>query len=103
MGDVEVRDQSFVVRHLISRKIVDSSRVGIMGWSYGGYMSLMCLFKENDLFCCAVSGAPVTSWVRTVRVRVRVRVTYVSTSTLTLKIVLYTSSYYISLHYTIYT
>ncbi len=63
MGDIEVQDQAFVVRHLASRKIADASRVGIMGWSYGGYMSLMCLFRENELFSCAVSGAPVTSWV----------------------------------------
>jgi dipeptidyl-peptidase-4 len=62
MGDVEVRDQEDGVRWLVSRGLVDARRVGIYGWSYGGYMSLMCLAKAPGTFRAAVSGAPVTDW-----------------------------------------
>jgi len=40
---------------------VDSTRVGIMGWSYGGYMALMAL-AQPDVFKAAVAGAPVVDW-----------------------------------------
>ena len=36
--------------------------MGIYGWSYGGYMSLLCLAKAPEVFHVAVSGAPVTEW-----------------------------------------
>ena len=62
MGKVEVEDQSFALNHLIEKGIVDKERIGVYGWSYGGYMSLMCLAKRPDLFKAAVAGAPVTSW-----------------------------------------
>lgn len=42
--------------------LVDSTRVGIMGWSYGGYISLMSMMKASDTFAISVSGAPVTFW-----------------------------------------
>ena len=41
---------------------VDLSRVGIYGWSYGGYLSAMAVCRYPTVFCCAVAGAPVTSW-----------------------------------------
>ncbi|HCE75979.1 MAG TPA: S9 family peptidase, partial [Dehalococcoidia bacterium] len=62
MGKVEVEDQSFALNYLIEKGIVDEERIGVYGWSYGGYMSLMCLAKRPDLFKAAVAGAPVTSW-----------------------------------------
>ena len=62
MGNVEVEDQSFALNYLIGKGIVDKERLGVYGWSYGGYMSLMCLAKRPDLFKAAVAGAPVTSW-----------------------------------------
>ena len=62
MGKVEVEDQSFVLNYLIEKGIVDKERIGVYGWSYGGYMSLMCLAKRPDLFKAGVAGAPVTSW-----------------------------------------
>ena len=62
MGNVEVEDQSFALNYLIEKGIVDKERLGVYGWSYGGYMSLMCLAKRPDLFKAAVAGAPVTSW-----------------------------------------
>jgi dipeptidyl-peptidase-4 len=62
LGEVEVRDQVAVVRALIDRGLVDGTRVGINGWSYGGYLSAMCLAKAPDVFKAAVAGAPVTHW-----------------------------------------
>ncbi|CAM9834936.1 unnamed protein product, partial [Heterosigma akashiwo] len=62
MGDVELRDQQDAVAHAVRRGLADPARVGIYGWSYGGYMSAMALCKAPDTFKVAVSGAPVTSW-----------------------------------------
>ncbi|MDE0745226.1 MAG: S9 family peptidase, partial [SAR202 cluster bacterium] len=62
MGNVEVEDQSFALNYLIEKGIADKERLGVYGWSYGGYLSLMCLAKRPDLFKAAVAGAPVTSW-----------------------------------------
>jgi dipeptidyl-peptidase-4 len=41
---------------------VDGSRIGIFGWSYGGFMSSLCILKGNDVFKAAIAVAPVTSW-----------------------------------------
>jgi dipeptidyl-peptidase 4 len=60
MGEVEVRDQVEGVRWLGSLGIGDLSRVGIYGWSYGGYMTLMALMTAPDVFKAGVAGAPVT-------------------------------------------
>jgi dipeptidyl-peptidase-4 len=62
MGDVEVRDQVDAVRAFVARGLADPARVGIYGWSYGGYMSLMCLARAPETFASAVAGAPVTAW-----------------------------------------
>ncbi len=62
MGDVEVRDQLAGVRFLRTQSFVDPARIGIFGWSYGGYMTLMCLMKQPDAFAAGVAGAPVTDW-----------------------------------------
>jgi dienelactone hydrolase len=62
LGRLEVLDQVAAVRQLIVRGIVDPLRVGIYGWSYGGYLSAMCLCRAPDVFHVAVAGAPVTSW-----------------------------------------
>ena len=62
MGDIEVRDQVDGVRALAQRDYVDSERVGIYGWSYGGYMTLMSLLRAPGVFKVGVSGAPVTHW-----------------------------------------
>jgi dipeptidyl-peptidase-4 len=59
-GGVEVDDQVDGVRWLVEQGLADPQRVGIMGWSYGGYMTLMCLAKAPDVFKVGVSGAPVT-------------------------------------------
>ena len=62
MGTVEVEDQVAAVRFLASMPYVDEERVGIYGWSYGGYMSCMCLMQEPEVFKVGVAGAPVTHW-----------------------------------------
>lgn len=62
MGHVEVIDQIAGVQHLIAEGIADANRVGIMGWSYGGYMALMCLAQAPHVFAAASAGAPVTHW-----------------------------------------
>jgi hypothetical protein len=62
LGRLEVLDQVAAVRQLTVRGIADAARVGIYGWSYGGYLSAMCLCRAPDVFSCAVAGAPVTSW-----------------------------------------
>ena len=62
LGRLEVLDQVATVRQLTLRGIADPTRVGIYGWSYGGYLSAMCLCRAPDVFHVAVAGAPVTSW-----------------------------------------
>src|SRR3989440_8228145 len=60
MGDIEVRDQVDGVRWLGTLGVADISRVGIYGWSYGGYMTLLALLKAPEVFKAGVAGAPVT-------------------------------------------
>ena len=62
MGTIEVDDQAAVVDQLISEGLADAERVGIYGWSYGGYMTVMSMLRRPDLFKVGVSGAPVSDW-----------------------------------------
>ena len=62
MGSVEVEDQVTGVQFLKSRPYVDPARIGVFGWSYGGYMALMCMMQAPGEFAAGVSGAPVTDW-----------------------------------------
>jgi dipeptidyl-peptidase-4 len=62
MGDVEVTDQVQGARWLGSQSFVDPARIGVWGWSYGGYMTLNLMFKAPDVFRAGVSGAPVTDF-----------------------------------------
>jgi len=62
MGTIEVDDQVDGVRWLVEQRLADPRRVGITGWSYGGYMTLMCLLRAGDLFQVGVAGAPVADW-----------------------------------------
>ncbi|MCJ7737800.1 MAG: S9 family peptidase, partial [Anaerolineae bacterium] len=62
MGGIEVNDQVDGVRWLVDRGLADPERVGIYGWSYGGYMSAMCLARAPETFKVAVAGAPVTHY-----------------------------------------
>lgn len=62
LGRIEVLDQVTAVRHVVMKQVADPIRVGIYGWSYGGYLAAMCLCRAPDVFRVAISGAPVTSW-----------------------------------------
>jgi dipeptidyl-peptidase-4 len=62
MGVLETRDQAVAARTLIRRPYVDPERVGIWGWSYGGFMALNALFQHADLYRTAVAVSPVTHW-----------------------------------------
>ncbi|HEY3784467.1 MAG TPA: S9 family peptidase [Steroidobacteraceae bacterium] len=62
LGSVEVQDQVEGVNFLRTLPYVDPHRIGVFGWSYGGYMTLMCLMQAPDAFAAGVAGAPVTDW-----------------------------------------
>ncbi|MCA1766698.1 MAG: S9 family peptidase, partial [Idiomarina sp.] len=62
MGGPEVADQVTGVKYLTSLPYVDAKRIGIYGHSYGGYMSLLAMFKASEYFQAGVAGAPVTDW-----------------------------------------
>ena len=62
LGKKESDDQIAAAKYIGALNYVDASRIGIFGWSYGGYMSSLCLFKGNDVFKMAIAVAPVTNW-----------------------------------------
>lgn len=61
-GTVEVDDQLRGVEWLKAQSFVDAKRIGVHGWSNGGYMTLMLLAKHSEAYACGVAGAPVTDW-----------------------------------------
>ena len=62
MGTVEVEDQSAAVDHLAAQGLIDPQRVGVYGWSYGGYMTVMAMLREPERYKVGVAGAPVSDW-----------------------------------------
>lgn len=62
LGRYEAADQVAAARYFGSQPFVDEDRIGIWGWSYGGYMSLMSMFTGQGVFRAAISVAPVTDW-----------------------------------------
>jgi dipeptidyl-peptidase-4 len=62
LGEYESRDQVSAARYLGALPYVDASRIGIWGWSYGGYMTLLTLERGGDVFAAGASVAPVTDW-----------------------------------------
>ena len=62
LGKIETEDQIAAAKYLGSLPFVDSGRIGIWGWSYGGYMSSLALMVGNDVFKTAIAVAPVTTW-----------------------------------------
>lgn len=62
LGKYEVEDQIDAAKVIGKYNYVDASRIGIFGWSYGGFMSLNCILKGSDVFNAAISVAPVTTW-----------------------------------------
>ena len=61
-GTVEVEDQLNGVAWLRAQPWVDPARIGVHGWSNGGYITLMLLARSRDAYACGVAGAPVTDW-----------------------------------------
>ena len=62
LGKFEVEDQIEAAKIFGSYAYVDKSRIGIFGWSYGGFMASNCIFQGADVFKTAIAVAPVTSW-----------------------------------------
>lgn len=62
LGKYEVEDHIEAAKYLGSHNYIDAKRIGIWGWSYGGYISSLALFKGADYFKTAIAVAPVTSW-----------------------------------------
>ncbi len=61
LGKYEVEDQIAAAKKLGELPYIDAERIGIWGWSYGGFMSALCLSKSN-VFKIGIAVAPVTNW-----------------------------------------
>nr|WP_315199696.1 S9 family peptidase [uncultured Flavobacterium sp.] len=62
LGKYEVEDQIDAAKVVGNYPYVDTSRIGIFGWSYGGFMASNCIFQGADVFKMAIAVAPVTNW-----------------------------------------
>lgn len=62
LGKLEVADQIETAKYLGTLPYVDKSRIGTFGWSFGGYLSSLCITKGADYFKTAIAVAPVTNW-----------------------------------------
>ena len=62
LGKLETEDQIFAAKKLGELNYIDENNIGIFGWSYGGYMSSLCISKGAEVFNSAIAVAPVTNW-----------------------------------------
>ena len=62
LGKYESEDQIAAAKYISEWPFIDKERIGIWGWSYGGYMSSLCLFLGHDVFKAAIAVAPVSNW-----------------------------------------
>ena len=62
LGKYETEDQIEAAKYFGSLSFIDKDRIGIFGWSYGGYMSSLCITKGADYYKAAIAVAPVTNW-----------------------------------------
>ncbi len=62
LGKYELEDQIEAAKKLGNLDYINKDRIGIWGWSYGGFMSTNAILKGNDVFSMAIAVAPVTSW-----------------------------------------
>ncbi|NVN95115.1 MAG: S9 family peptidase [Bacteroidetes bacterium] len=62
LGKLETEDQISAAIYFGNQRYIDKDRIGIFGWSYGGYMSTLCMTKGADYFKAGIAVAPVTNW-----------------------------------------
>ena len=62
LGKLETQDIINSAKELGRFSYIDKNRIGIQGWSYGGFMSSLAITKGADYFCTAIAVAPVTNW-----------------------------------------
>lgn len=62
LGKLETEDFIDFAKHLQTQTYVDAERIGIMGWSYGGYMTSLCMTKGAEYYKMGIAVAPVTNW-----------------------------------------
>ena len=62
LGKLETEDMIAVAKEVGKWEFVDAKRIGVMGWSYGGYMSSLCMTKGADYFKMGIAVSPVTNW-----------------------------------------
>jgi len=62
LGKQETEDQISAAKHLGGLDYIDEDKIGIFGWSYGGFMALHCILQGSDVFAAAIAVAPVTNW-----------------------------------------
>jgi dipeptidyl-peptidase-4 len=62
LGKLETEDMIAVAKEVGKWTYIDPARIGVMGWSYGGYMTALCMTKGADVFKMGISVAPVTNW-----------------------------------------
>ena len=62
LGQYETEDQLTAARYMAKQPYIDADRIGIWGWSFGGFESLMAMSQDSSQYACGVAIAPVTSW-----------------------------------------
>jgi dipeptidyl-peptidase-4 len=62
LGNLETKDQVEAARYFGNQPFIDKNRIGIWGWSYGGYMTLMAMSTGENVFKAGIAVAPVTDW-----------------------------------------
>ena len=62
LGEIEAHDQIEVAKYLSTLPFVDKERIGIWGWSYGGFMTLVCMSQDEQTFKAGIAIAPVTDY-----------------------------------------
>ena len=62
LGKLETEDQVAFAEYMGAKSWIDEEKIGMFGWSYGGYMSLLCLTKGSHIFNCGVAVAPISNW-----------------------------------------
>ena len=62
LGTLETDDQVAALEHVLAEPYADPDRVGVTGWSFGGFMTLTLMTREGDRYRVGISGAPVTDW-----------------------------------------